>query len=53
MHYLEDWTPPLIEMRRILVSGGGLFVSVDHPIVAYTIQEPRPDYFANTSYEFE
>lgn len=53
LHYLEDWTPALTEMQRVLKPGGRLFASVDHPIVAYTIQEPRPDYFANTSYEFE
>lgn len=53
LHYIEDWGPTLSEMRRVLRPGGRLFASVDHPIVAYTIQEPRPDYFANTSYEFE
>lgn len=53
LHYLEDWAPALTEMRRVLRPAGRLLVSVDHPIVAYTIQEPRPDYFANTSYEFE
>jgi hypothetical protein len=26
---------------------------VDHPFVAYTIHEPRPDYFATTSYTFD
>ncbi|MBP2366453.1 class I SAM-dependent methyltransferase [Pseudonocardia parietis] len=53
LHYIEDWAPVLIEMRRVLEPGGRLFASVDHPIVAYTIHEPRPDYFENTSYEFE
>lgn len=53
LHYIEDWGPTLSEMRRVLRPDGRLFASVDHPIVAYTIQEPRPDYFANTSYEFE
>lgn len=53
LHYLEDWAPALSEMRRVLRPDGRLLVSVDHPIVAYTIHEPRPDYFANTSYEFE
>lgn len=52
LHYLEDWGPTLVEMRRLLRPGGRLFVSVDHPIVAYIIHEPRPDYFATTSYEF-
>lgn len=53
LHYIEDWAPALTEMRRVLRPGGRMFASVDHPIVAYTIHEPRPDYFANTSYAFE
>lgn len=53
LHYLQDWSTPLAEMRRVLKPGGRLFASVDHPFMAYTIQEPRPNYFANTSYEFE
>lgn len=53
LHYVEDWDPALGEIRRVLRPGGRLFASVDHPIVGYTIKEPRPNYFANTSYEFE
>ena len=53
LHYLEDWDPALTEIRRVLRTRGRLFVSIDHPIVGYTIKEPRPNYFANTSYEFE
>ncbi|RFU41749.1 methyltransferase domain-containing protein [Actinomadura logoneensis] len=53
LHYLEDWGPTLAETRRVLRPGGRLLVSVDHPIVAYTISEPRPDYFATTDYTFE
>ena len=52
LHYLEDWGPTLAEFRRVLRPGGRLIASVDHPFVAYTIQEPRPDYFATTSYTF-
>lgn len=53
LHYLEDWGPVLAELRRVLRPGGRLIASVDHPFVAYTIQEPRPDYFANSSYTFD
>ncbi|MFI8341864.1 class I SAM-dependent methyltransferase [Streptomyces sp. NPDC085639] len=53
LHYLEDWGPTLAELRRVIRPGGRLIASVDHPVVAYTIQDPRPDYFATTSYTFD
>ncbi|MGW0082844.1 class I SAM-dependent methyltransferase [Streptomyces sp. NPDC003393] len=53
LHYLEDWGPTLAELRRVLGPGGRLIASVDHPFVAYTFQDPRPDYFATTSYTFD
>ncbi|MFD5142745.1 class I SAM-dependent methyltransferase [Streptomyces sp. NPDC058401] len=53
LHYLEDWGPTLAEFRRVLGPGGRLLVSVDHPFVAYTFQDPRPDYFATGSYSFD
>ncbi|MER8156838.1 class I SAM-dependent methyltransferase [Streptomyces sp. NPDC094472] len=53
LHYLEDWGPTLAEMRRVLRPGGRLIASVDHPFVAYAFQDPRPDYFATTSYTFD
>ncbi|MEV6977642.1 methyltransferase domain-containing protein [Kitasatospora sp. NPDC093806] len=53
LHYLEDWGPTLAELRRVLRPGGRLIASVQHPFVDYAIQDPRPDYFAITSYEDE
>ncbi|GAA3183127.1 hypothetical protein GCM10017688_41420 [Streptomyces ramulosus] len=53
LHYVEDWGPTLAELRCVLKPGGRLLASMDHPTVAYTIQEPRPDYFATTSYTFD
>lgn len=53
LHYLQDWGPTLAELRRVLKRGGRLIASVDHPFVAYTIRDPRPEYFATTSYTFD
>jgi SAM-dependent methyltransferase len=53
LHYLEDWGPTLAEMRRVLRPGGRLIASVQHPFVDYAIQNPRPNYFATTSYAEE
>ena len=45
LHYLEDWTAPLAELRRVLRPGGRLLLSVNHPIV-YTALNPGSDCFA-------
>jgi len=50
LHYLEDWTAPLAELRRVLTPGGRLIVSVNHPSSIYVprLYPPgrKPDYFA-------
>jgi SAM-dependent methyltransferase len=45
LHYLEDWTAPLAELRRVLAPGGRLLIAVDHPFV-HPLVEPGADYFA-------
>jgi SAM-dependent methyltransferase len=49
LHYLENWTVPLAELRRVLTPGGRLIVAVDHPY-AIDLQQRgagrEPDYFA-------
>jgi SAM-dependent methyltransferase len=49
LHYLEDWSGPLSEFRRVLKPGGRVFISVNHP-AAYAIQYPEGDYFGVTRY---
>jgi SAM-dependent methyltransferase len=53
MHYLQDWGPTLSEFRRVLKPGGRLILSVEHPVIAYMIQDPLPDYLGTNSYSFE
>jgi SAM-dependent methyltransferase len=54
LHYLEDWSGPLAELRRVLKPGGRLIMSVNHPIV-YTALNPDAEYFdiAKFSYDAE
>jgi ubiquinone/menaquinone biosynthesis C-methylase UbiE len=52
LHYLQDWTAPLAELRRILKPGGRLIVSVYHPTV-YKLGHPDADYFAVTQFSEE
>ena len=49
LHYLQDWTAPLAELRRVLKPGGRLIVSVDHPFAVNIMHREagrKPDYFA-------
>jgi ubiquinone/menaquinone biosynthesis C-methylase UbiE len=54
LHYLEDWSGPLAELRRVLRPGGRLIMSVNHPTV-YLINYRDEDYFTTRQYseEFE
>ena len=52
LHYLQDWTAPLAELRRVLQPGGRLILSVNHPII-YKLMYPSADYFAITQYSEE
>jgi SAM-dependent methyltransferase len=49
LHYLQDWGPTLVEVRRVLTTGGRLIVSVDHPFAVHGIRRlagEKTDYFA-------
>jgi SAM-dependent methyltransferase len=52
LHYLEDWTGPLAELRRVLVPGGRVIVAVNHPWV-YRHFHPEGDYFTTHEYAEE
>lgn len=52
LHYLEDWSAPLAELRRVLVPGGRLLLSVNHPTVG-VVNYPGEDYFATREYSEE
>lgn len=56
LHYLEDWSGPLAELRRVLKPGGRLVVVVNHPVIPPVLY-PDIDYFAtvpNTEeYDFD
>src|ERR1700684_968004 len=52
LHYLEDWTAPLAELRRALKPGGRRVVAVDHPFAIALVQREagrKPDYFATSN----
>lgn len=49
LHYLEDWSGPLAELRRVLKPGGRVILSTMHP-TGYAMEYPEADYFAVTKY---
>ena len=52
LHYLEDWGPPLAELRRVLKPGGRLLVSVEHPFAITLMHREagrKADYFATSN----
>ena len=49
LHYLEDWTTALAELRRVLKPGGRLILSVNHPFVSQLAAPRGTDYFATRS----
>jgi SAM-dependent methyltransferase len=53
LHYLEDWTAPLAELRRVLRPGGRLIASVDHPLQGHPLARPGADYWATYQHDVE
>ena len=49
LHYLEDWSGALAELRRVLKPGGRLMLSVNHPVI-FPVVYPEANYFAATKY---
>jgi len=52
LHYLVDWTPTLLEFRRVLKPGGILAFSTHHPLMDVKLFD-LPDYFATAYIEDE
>ncbi|MGH3208873.1 MAG: class I SAM-dependent methyltransferase, partial [Trebonia sp.] len=52
LHYLQDWTAPLAELRRVLRPGGRLICSVDHPFQGHPLLRPGADYFSTYQHSY-
>jgi SAM-dependent methyltransferase len=52
LHYLEDWTGPLAELRRVLKAGGRLILSVNHPML-YKLMNPDGHYFGVEEFSYD
>jgi ubiquinone/menaquinone biosynthesis C-methylase UbiE len=52
LHYLEDWTAPLAELRRVLNAGGRLILSVNHPML-HKLMNRGADYFAVEAFSYD
>ncbi|MET7991055.1 class I SAM-dependent methyltransferase [Amycolatopsis sp. NPDC005232] len=52
LHYLEDWSAPLAELRRVLKRGGRLILAVNHPII-FKLLNLESNYFATTRWSEE
>jgi SAM-dependent methyltransferase len=52
LHYFQDWTAPLAELRRVLKPGGRLLLSVNHPRILES-SDPSADYFSVNPYSDE
>lgn len=53
LHYLEDWSAPLAEMRRVLAPGGRLIAAVEHPFQSRLQAPPGTDYLAVRPWSFQ
>jgi SAM-dependent methyltransferase len=52
LHYLEDWSRPLVELHRVLKPGGRLVLVVNHPVIP-PVMYPEVNYFATVPNEEE
>lgn len=53
LHYLENWSAPLAELRRVLIRGGRLIVAVDHPMMSQMQAPAGAEYLTVRSWSFE